>query len=117
MHFKGSPFHRIVPDFLCHGGDITHGNGKGGQSIYGKSFADENFTLPHRPGCISMANRGPNTNNSQFFMTLRPTSWLDGKHVVFGRVVHGMRVLEKMEAMADKDVIIENCGSLYDMWS
>eukprot|EP00729_Bicosta_minor_P011542 gene11542-13930_t len=120
LHYKGATFHRIIEDFMIQGGDFTMGNGSGGESIYGNKFQDEAFTLKHdKPFLLSMANSGPNTNGSQFFITTKPAPFLDGKHVVFGRVIDGVEIVRRLETTptdeGDKPLMtckIEHCNEL-----
>jgi len=119
LHYKGSKFHRVIQNFMLQGGDFTRGDGRGGESIYGSKFQDENFKLRHdQPYLLSMANAGPNTNGSQFFITTVPTPHLDGKHCVFGKVVSGQDVVKAVEAAGSRDgatsqpVIITDCGQI-----
>uniref|UniRef100_A0A803LGF7 Peptidyl-prolyl cis-trans isomerase n=1 Tax=Chenopodium quinoa TaxID=63459 RepID=A0A803LGF7_CHEQI len=120
LHYKKTPFHRIIPGFMIQGGDIVHGDGKGGESIYGSTFPDENFKLKHwHAGIVSMVNSGPNSNGSQFFITTVKASWLDGEHVVFGKVLQGMDTVYAIEGGAGtysgkprKKVVIADSGEI-----
>jgi cyclophilin family peptidyl-prolyl cis-trans isomerase len=120
LHYEGSKFHRIIKGFMVQGGDFTRHNGTGGKSIYGERFEDENFKLKHdRPFLLSMANAGPNTNGSQFFITAAATPWLDGRHVVFGELIEGQELYRKIEASKTRpgdapieDVVITKSGEI-----
>lgn len=121
LHYKGSIFHRIIPFFMAQAGDFTKGNGTGGESIYGAKFADEGFPFKHtEAGQLSMANAGPNTNGSQFFITFDAQPHLDGKHMVFGQLESGMQVLQQIEKLGSsagavsEKVTISNCGEVSD---
>lgn len=119
LSYKNSIFHRVIPGFMCQGGDILNKDGTGSISIYGNTFGDENFIYSHdKPGLLSMANRGPNSNGSQFFITTADCGWLDGKHVVFGKVLDGIQVLNNIESNGSangkvkSEILISNCGVL-----
>lgn len=119
LTYKGSKLHRVIPNFMLQGGDFTHGSGVGGESIYGAKFADENFKLKHdQPYLLSMANAGKDTNGSQFFITTVVTSWLDGKHVVFGKVLEGQELVKQIEKLGSQSgtttrkIVVADSGEL-----
>ncbi|XP_072994116.1 peptidyl-prolyl cis-trans isomerase CYP21-1 [Typha latifolia] len=120
LHYKGTPFHRIISGFMIQGGDITYGDGRGKESIYGGTFPDENFIVKHsQAGIVSMVNSGPDSNGSQFFITTIKTSWLDGEHVAFGKVIQGMDTVYAIEGGAGtyngkprKKVLIADSGEI-----
>ena len=114
-YFNGLTFHRVIKDFMIQGGDFTQGNGRGGESIYGAKFKDENFDLKHeKKYLLSMANAGPNTNGSQFFITTVKTPWLDGRHVVFGEVLNGKDVVDKIEAVGSRSGKVSKTVTIVD---
>ena len=119
LTYKNNEFHRVIKGFMAQGGDITEGNGTGGMSIYGRNFPDENLGLKHfKRGMLSMANSGPNTNGSQFFITFIACNWLDGNHCVFGQLIEGFEVLNKIEEVGSKNgftiepIVITDCGEI-----
>lgn len=121
LSYKGSPFHRVIGGFMAQGGDITRGNGTGGSSIYGRTFPDENMSIKHiQRGMLSMANSGPNTNGSQFFITFIPCDWLDGNHCVFGELIEGSETLDAIEKCGSRSgttssrLIVEDCGEVIE---
>lgn len=114
LHYKNSLFHRVIPHFMIQGGDITEHNGLGGKSIYGPTFKDENFSIKHKAGYVSMANAGKDTNSSQFFITIERANWLDGKHVVFGKVLTGMGMVRKIERQGSSSGDTMNTVTIVD---
>ncbi|KAG0324713.1 peptidylprolyl isomerase protein [Podila humilis] len=118
LTYKGSKFHRVIPGFMAQGGDFTRGDGRGGESIYGAKFNDENFKLANKKGTLSMANAGPNTNGSQFFICFNDADWLNGKHTVFGQIEEGQKVLQAIEQVGTPSgsptatVEITDCGEI-----
>lgn len=120
LHYKGTPFHRIISGFMIQGGDTVSGDGRGSESIYGGTFPDENFKIKHsHAGVVSMVNSGPDSNGSQFFITTVKAGWLDGEHVVLGKVIQGMDTVYAIEGGAGtyngkprKKVVIADCGEI-----